>query len=243
MRRSLTHTVPVLLSVLSIAACAGAARERAGNRPLLPALIATAEGIAEDVQSDLERGNWSAARARLDSLRNTRNGVAGALTPPSRTGGGAAQNAPGSEAADSTSLICALYGSGLDSLGAAIARQDSPRAQEAANRMSRALVVASGGYVTPVPPAVGLLDVSGRDAGYYAGSGRWDDAQWMVDELRREYAQVSAHVRGKDAALGKRVSSSMDAVADAVAARNAPDVRRAAAALLEAVDAIEGTYP
>lgn len=243
MRVSWSPSVLVLSSLLSMAACAGTDREEAADGSPLPPLIASAEGLAEDVQSDLERGDWTAARARLDSLHNTRSGVDGALTPPPETGDDAEKRSGEMEAPDGGGQTRARYGSALDSLGAAIERQDSLAALEAANRMSRALVIASGGYVTPVPPAVGLLDVSGRDAGYYAQTGRWDDAQRMVDELRREYARVSAHVRGKDPALSDRVSADIDAVAGAVAARNAPDVRRTAAALLEAVDAIEKTYP
>lgn len=230
MRRSMSSSPLVLSALLSLAACTGAGRERPPVQSPLPAVISVAEGQAEDVQSDLERGDWGAAQARLDSLRGTRNTVDGALAPPGGAG-------------DSASATLLLYGSALDSLGAAIGRRDSVSGREAANRMSRALVMASGGYVNPVPPAVGLLDVAGRDVGYFAETGRWDDAQRMVDELRREYAYVSAHVRTKDAALGDRVSADIDAVAGAVAARNAMDVRRTAAALLEAVDAIEKTYP
>lgn len=230
MRRSLSSSPLVLSAFLSLAACTGAGRGRPPVQSPLPAVISAAEGQAEDVQSDLERGDWGAAQARLDSLRGSRNTVDGALAPPRGTG-------------DSASATLLLYGSALDSLGAAIGRRDSVRGREAANRMSRALIMASGGYVTPVPQAVGLLDVAGRDAGYYAETGRWDDARRMTDELRREYDRVSAHVRTKDAALGDRVSAGIAAVESAVAARNASEVRRTAATVLELVDAIEATFP
>lgn len=185
---------------------------------VVPSLLTAAEGLAEDVQSDLEAGNWMAAEARLDSLRRSRNTV-DSLVGVSR------------------------YGASLDSLGAAIARRASLAAREAANQMSRALVVASANYRTPVPAAVGFLDVAGREVGYAAEAGNWSDAERAVAELQQEYSRVSSHVRGRDPVLADRMEAALSAVGAAVVAKNAPETRRTAVGILEAVDSIEATFP
>jgi hypothetical protein len=188
---------------------------------VLPPPVVQAEALAEDVQDDLARNAWAAAEAKLRELRGL------------------------GEKLDSAGMARterAAYGSALDSLGAAIARRRRADALTAGNRVSRVVTGIMAGYPTKVPADVGLMDVAGRDALYAAQQGRWADAANAAAEVGRSYATVQAHVRARDPALDRRVTSEIAQLQRAAVSRARDRAVSLAQALLEDVDRIERTF-
>jgi hypothetical protein len=214
--------VLVTLLALTAAACnRGAQKLQAGHGPL-PQVASVAEGLAEDIQSDLDTLGWTDARARLTQLQTNRSTLRTAVV------------------ADPATL--ASYEAALDSLAAQIGRRDRLASLQSANRMTRVLLAVAANYDLTVPVQVGLLDVAGRDAIYRAEAGDWQAVAASVAELRTQYAVVQAHVAGKDAALSARLAQRLTDLEAAVSAKEATRVRTLATALLEDVDLAERTY-
>jgi len=142
-----------------------------------------AEGLAEDIQADLDARNWTMARTRLAELQKNRVALQRVL-PAGEIGG---------------------YGVSLDALISQLGRQERPAALQSANRLSRAIVGFMAKYEVMLPAQVGYLDVAGRDVIYAAETGRWQDASAAAEELRTNYTGVGTHVAGKDSTLDRRV--------------------------------------
>jgi len=200
---------------------AGTSRFDGPQTGAVPKAVTIAEGLAEDIQADLEARNWTMAHTRLAELQKNRSALRIEVVPTSKISG---------------------YEVALDSLTAQVERQDQPAALQSANRMSRKIVGVMGGYDVTIPVQVGYLDVAGRDAIYGAESGRWQDASAAAAELHANYAIVRAHVAGKDSILDGRMRQQLNELDAAVAARGVARVRATATALLGDVDLIERTY-
>src|ERR1700716_3737080 len=132
--------------------------------PVPPALT-IAEGLAEDVQADLDTRNWTMAHTRVAELQKNRLRLCVLLPTPQIAG----------------------YEEALDSLTAQSQRQEQPASLQSANHMSREVVNIMANYTMTVPVQVGYLDVAGRDAIYAAEAGRWEDAVAAAAELRVNY--------------------------------------------------------
>jgi hypothetical protein len=214
---------------LTAAACKGSGGQKSPPPPpqasqnVLPPVVAQVEGLAEDIQTDLDSLGWTAARAKLVELQASDSTLRTAI--------------PAAAAA-----ALATYEAARDSLAAQIGRRARLAALASANRMSRALLAIAAEYDTTVPIQVGLLDVAGRDAINRAESGDWQGAGVSVAELQSQYAAVQAHVALKDTALDARVTRELADLKAAVSAKNAARVRTVATRLLDDVDLIERTY-
>jgi hypothetical protein len=213
MRMTTTRIAPLLAALaLTAAACTGNRKTETNHSAVPPAVVA-AEGLAEDMQADLDTLGWGAAGAKLARLRD-----------------------------ESTAMRMAGYETTLDSLAAGITRRDRLAALQAANRASRLLLAVAATYKVTVPVNVGLLDVAGRDAIYRSEAGRWQDASAAVAELRANYDAIQGHVASSDAALDQRLAQQLQALHAAVSARNAGRVRNIATRFLDDVDLVERTY-
>jgi hypothetical protein len=209
-----------LAPVLAVAALSATARFDGPQAGAVPPAVVVAEGLAEDVQADLDARNWAMARTRVAELQTNRAELRVALPAAKTTG----------------------YEAALDSLIAQVGRQARSASLQSANRMSRAIVTILADYDVTVPVQVGSLDVAGRDAIYGAEARRWQDASAALAELHANYATVRAHVAGKDPVLDTRFAQRLNELDRAVAGRNAARVRSIATALLDDVDLIERTY-
>jgi len=239
-----TKLLSIAIAVsLAFAGCTGEQGE--GPEPgagALPAQIATAEGLAEDIQTSIDSLNWSAAGGKLSQLQSGLPDLEQAVMADG--GEDAAQEPPGgdTEAADADTTELASFRDALDSLATQVGRRERLRALESANTLSRLLVLMAGDYAATVPAEVGTLDVAGRDVSYRTEGGRWGEAAASVSELRSSYAAVQTHVSGRDAALDTRVRRTIDGLAGAVAAQKVEQVKTLAAGLLDEVDSIEKLY-
>jgi len=209
--------IAVALSAVALAATSNV--DGPQTRPVPTALVA-AEGLAEDIQADLEAGNWTLARTKVADLETHRSALRALLRPGKIAG----------------------YEVALDSLISQLRRQDRPASLQAANRLSRAIVGLMADYDVTVPVQVGYLDVAGRDVIYAAEAGRWQDASAAARELRANYAAVGTHVAGTNQTLDRRLRQRLSELDQAVAAKNAVRVRAIATALLDDVDLVEQTY-
>jgi|SRR5712664_342573 len=214
--------IAVVILAAAVAGVALAATARVDGRQAAapPRSLVVAEGLAEDIQADLDARNWTMARTRLAELEKNRVALQRVL--PARDIAG--------------------YGVTLDSLISQLGRLERLPALESANRLSRAIVGLMAKYDVTVPVQVGYLDVAGRDAIYAAETGRWQDASAATEELRANYAGVGTHVAAKDSTLDRRVRQQLSQLDRAVAAKSAVRVRAIATALLEDVDLVEQTY-
>ena len=210
----------ILAPALAGTALAAAARIDGIQAGAVPPAVVAAEGLAEDIQADLDTGAWQAAGAKLAQLQVNRPALQAA--------------APGPEFAG--------YETALDSLVARVRRRDRPAALVSANQMSRVLLTITANYDLIVPVQVGYLDVAGRDAIYGAADGRWQGAASAAAELRANYAVVRAHVAQKDPTLDRRMRLRFSELDAAVSAKNGARVRVIATTLLDDVDLIEQTY-
>jgi hypothetical protein len=217
---TLRITSLILAPALAAIALAATTRVDSFQGGAVPPAVLTAEGLAEDVQTDLDTSGWQSARAKVAQLQTNRPAL---------------RNAVGSG-------NVVTYEAALDSLIVQTGRRDRPASLESANAMSRALLAITSGYDITVPIQVGYLDVAGRDAIYRAEAGRWQDAAASSAELRANYAAVRAHVAGKDPTLDVRLRQRLNALDGAVSAKNAVRVRVVATGVLDDVDLIERTY-
>jgi hypothetical protein len=227
---SWTLRITFLVAALAVTeiVCAGPARQNTvASRVALPPVVVAAEGLSEDIQTDLDTLGWTAASTRLAQLQASRSALRTAVLPDSGTANAAS---------------VARYETALDSLTVQIGRRDRLASLESANQMSRVLLAVAAGYALTVPVQVGLLDVAGREAIYRAGAADWQGASAAAAEIRTQYAAVQAHVVVKDAALDGRMARQLTALDAAVSARNAARVRTVATGLLNDVDLVERTY-
>ncbi len=209
-------------------ACAPGRRDRHYPRPTAePAAVETADGLAEDIQADIDALAWRAADAKLTRLLAETDGVIRSMPD---------------ESGDRTSGKLGEYRSGLDSLMARVARRERLGALEAANGLSRVLAATAQGYSTPVPVSVTLLDVAGRDVIYQSEGGRWSEASGSAGELRSAYAAVRAHVARANASLDGHMRQSLDEIDARISVQDTAGARAAANLLLADVDLIEQTY-
>lgn len=201
-------------------ATAGASAPAATTAGTVPTPLEAAEGLAEDVQTDIAGSNWTAAAANAKELQNTAAGVVSAA-------------GPGASAA---------YRAAVDSLAAQVGRRDRAASLVSANAVSRDLVRMFVAFHPKVPVQVAYMDVAGRDVVYAAERGDWSAATRAVQELRTNYDAVQAHVSASNPALANRVAGELQQVADAVQGKNAAEAKRTGNVLLEEVDLIEKTY-
>jgi hypothetical protein len=213
---AMTRSIASLCAAFALIAAACTDR---GRQP--PLAVVSAEGLAEDIQTDMDTSGWTAARAKLDQLQASRSALRKAV---------------------SDSLKNAEYGAALDSLAAQVERRDRLASLLSANRMSRVLLAISADYELTVPVQVGLLDVAGRDAIYWAEAGDWRRALIAVAQLWTQYAAVQDHIAAKNAALNGRVAQQLAALEAAISTKNATRVRAVATGLLDDVDLVERTY-
>jgi len=209
--------IAVALSAIALAATSNVDGPQARAAP---AALVRAEGLAEDIQADLEAGNWTMARTRTAELQTNRPALRAVLRPRKLAG----------------------YEAAADSLSAMLSREDRPAALQWANRVSRAIVGIMANYDLTVPIQVGYLDVAGRDVIYAAEGARWQDAAAAARELSANYAGVGPHVARTDQTLDRRFRQRLREVDRAVAAKDAVRVRAIATALLDDVDLVEQTY-
>ena len=212
--------VVILATAVAAIALAATASVDGPQTGAPPRSLVVAEGLAEDIQADLDAPNWTMAHTRVAELQKNRVALRRVL--PAREIAG--------------------YEVALDSLISQLGRQERAPALQSANRLSRAIVGFMAKYDVIVPTQVGYLDVAGRDAIYAAETGRWPDASAAAEELRANYAGVSTHVAGKDSTLDRRVRQQLTQLDRAVAAKSAARVRAIATALLDDVDLVEQTY-
>jgi hypothetical protein len=210
----------ILAPALAASVFGMARRPNAPRVDAVPPAVTIAEGLAEDVQADLETRNWKMARIRVAELQKNRLRLRVLLPAPQTAG----------------------YEVALDSLAAQSKRQDRLASLQSANHMSREIVNLMGNYTVTVPVQVGYLDVAGRDAIYAAEAGRWEDAVAAAAELRVNYFAVQPHVASKDPALDRRVSQLLTELDGAVTARSVARIRATATRVLDDVDIIERTY-
>jgi hypothetical protein len=197
-----------------------AGRLNAPRVDVVPPAVTIAEGLAEDIQADLETRNWTMARTRVAQLQKNRLRLRVLLPAPKIAG----------------------YEVAFDSLTAQLKRQDRLASLQSANHMSREIVNIMGNYTATVPVQVGYLDVAGRDAIYAAEAGRWEDAVAAAAELRVNYFAVQPHVASKDPALARRVGQLLADLDGAVTTRSVARIRATATRVLDDVDVIERTY-
>jgi len=212
--------VVILATAVAAIALAATASVDGPQTGAPPRALVVAEGLAEDIQADLDARNWTMARTRLAELQKNHVALQRVL--------------PAGEIAG--------YGVSLDSLISQLGRQERPAALQSANRLSRAIVGFMAKYDVTVPAQVGYLDVAGRDVIYAAETGRWPDASAAAEELHANYTGVGTHVAGKDSTLDRRVRQQLSQLDRAVAAKSAARVRAIATALLGDVDLVEQTY-
>jgi len=210
----------VLAPALAVAGLASAARFGAPRADVLPPAVSIAEGLAEDIQADLEARNWTMAETRIAELQKNRLRLRVLLQAPTIAG----------------------YQVALDSLRSQLARHDQPAALQSANRMSREIVHIMANYDLKIPVQVSYMDVAGRDAKYAAEGGRWEEAVAAVAELRVNYVAVQSHVTSKNPTLDRQVRQQLNELDAAVTERARTRVGAIATALLENVDLVERTY-
>ncbi|MEO6057454.1 MAG: PepSY domain-containing protein [Gemmatimonadales bacterium] len=186
-----------------------------------PPPVDRAEGLAEDVQSDVARGAWPAAEAKQRELRSLEAPLA---------------------AAGVSETARFEYGRALDALGTGIGGRKRVEALKAGNHVSRIVTGMMAGYHTKIPVEVAYMDVAGRDVLYAAQQGRWESAAESVGDLERRYASVQADVRARELPLDRRVTVEIGQLRSAVAARAGNRTTTLANRLLEDVDRIEGTF-
>jgi hypothetical protein len=228
-----THSASSLFALGILLGGCGRAETRDGREAgpgTLPPTLEAADGLAEDVQADIDTLGWAAAGAKVAKLRQSEASVEQVVTADS------AENAATGQ------QELATYRRAVDSLGARIERRDRLAALASANTLSRVLAAMSANYRSRVPAQVALLDVAGRDAIYAAEGARWNEAAAAVHELRSTYASVSDHVTRAQRPLNDRFQRTLEALAGAVSHQDIAQVRRQATSILDDVDLIEGTY-
>jgi hypothetical protein len=215
------HIASIILApALAAAVLASAGRFEAPKTDVVPRAVTIAEGLAEDIQTDLDSSNWTMAQTRLAELQKNRARLRVLLHPPKTAG----------------------YEAAFDSLTAQVNRQDRPAALQSANHMSREIVRIMGNYNPTVPVEVGYLDVAGRDAIYAAETGRWEDAIAAAAELRVNYSAVQTTVASRKPTLDRLVSQHLTELDSAVTMQSAARIRATATRVLDDVDLIEGMF-
>jgi len=121
--------VVILAAALAGIALAATASVDGPQTGAPPRALVVAEGLAEDIQADLDARNWTMARTRLAELQKNRVALQRVL--------------PAGEIAG--------YGVSLDSLISQLGRQERPAALQSANRLSRAIVGFMAKYDVIVP--------------------------------------------------------------------------------------------
>ncbi len=187
----------------------------------MPASLEKAEGLAQDIQDDIQNGSWAAAQSKLSGLRT--------LTDTLSATGAASSNV-------------GFYTASVDSLATAVRAHQRYPALQAANSMSRALTAMMAPYPTTVPIQVAYMDVAGRDGLYDAKQGHWGPAGDAVTEMRQNYGAVAAHVKQKSPRLDQRIRAEIAALQKAVARRSSARFSTQATKFLEDVDNVEKTY-
>ena len=210
---------------VAVVACGGkgqtASGQAAGSPAGAPPSVEHAEGLAEDIQTDLEQNVWPAAEAKLGELRRLGTALDSA---------GVSQPRP------------SAYGRAVDSLGAAISRRSQSDALTAANQVSRIVTGIMAAYPARIPVDVAYMDVAGRDLLYADQQQRWRAAAEAAAEVGRRYQSVQAHVRAANPALNQLVSLEIGQLAEAVGSRAQQRTASLARQFLEDVDRIEQTF-
>lgn len=232
------RSVWAVIVALAVAGCSGRERTAGGDElaslPVgtgaaaaptptasAPVPVEQAEGLAEDVQTDLAQNAWPAAQASLRQLRSLGEKLDSAgVSQPKQF----------------------AYGRAVDLLAAAMTRQSQSDALTAGNQLSRIITGIMADYPTDVPIEVLYMDVAGRDVLYAAQQGRWSDATAPVAELKRSYSGIQAVVRTRNFALDQQVTSEISQLQRAVASRSPDRATSLVQALLDDVDRIELTF-
>jgi hypothetical protein len=183
--------------------------------------VERAEGLAEDIQTDLAQSVWPEAEVKLRELRRLGEEL---------------------DSAGVSKPQLSAYGRAVDSLGRVITRRSRSDALTAANHVSRIVSRIMADYPARIPVDVAYMDVAGRDLLYAAQQQRWRAAADAAAEVGRRYATVQAHVRAANPTLNQRVSSEIGKLRAAVGSRAQPRTSSLAQQLLEDVDHIEQTF-
>jgi len=229
----------MVVTMVGVGGCSGdrAAKTETAGTGAESGLALRVEGLAEDVQTDLDSGAWAASAEKLRQLRASRDSTVLALRGARGAGGGDAGPSFGIGPPDPDAFSAAIQ-----ALEEAIARRDRLAGLMAANRVSRTLLPLLAAGPGRVPVAVSALDVAIRDVEYAAESGNWTAAAAMIDEADSVYAKVREHVAGKSPGLDATVRERIASLRWGLHAHDAHATRPAVDALLEDVDRIEATY-
>lgn len=218
-------------AVLSLCACENREQQPEGALPAdtliataprrLPPVVTRIEGITLEVQDTIAAGKWDAAERMTKYLRDAQDSLR-AVGAPLRA--------------------VANFATNVSELKEAIARRNALDANFAANRAARAVMVMSQAFASAVPPAVGLMAVDARDLLYMAEREDWGNANETVDALVERYGEIEAHVRQADPRLDAQVRREFEALASAVASRNAEEVQAVAQRVLQHAVQVGRTY-
>jgi hypothetical protein len=237
----MTGRMIIAAGVLSTLIACGSGEGTEPNVGAVPVSVMDAESQAEDVQGDIDTLAWASAAARVAGLRSLSAGVVAAIMDTGREPGagesGGSETDPDSDAAEAANVQVRL-----DSLDATVARQDRAAALQAANALSRALVVVTEDYALRVPAAVIYMDVAGRDLVYAAERVDWVTAASAATELQARYATVQSTIGQRNAALDAKVRGELTTIDAAVTAQDSAAAHATGLALLEDVDALELLY-
>lgn len=214
------HIAAIALAPVLAAVVLASARVEAPQKDVVPPALTIAEGLAEDIQTDLDSSNWTTAQTRLAELQQNRARLRVLIQAPAIAG----------------------YETALDSLTSQVKRHDRPASLQSANHMSREIVNIMGNYNPKIPVQVGYLDVAGRDAIYAAEAGRWEDAVAAAAELRVNYSAVQTDVVSKQPMLDRRVIQHLTELDSAVTLRSVARIRATATRVLDDVDLIERVF-
>ncbi len=202
-------------------AAAGAPAADTTTARAMPTSFEKAEGLAEDIQDDIQNRGWSAAAAKISGLRSLRDSIA---------------------ATQAAQASLASYTRALDSLAAAVRSRSRYPALEAANHIGRTLNAMMARYATAVPIDVASMDVAGRDGLYDAQQGHWRAAGQAVAEMQQSYGAVRSHVKQKAPAVDGRITTELAAMRQAIQSRSASRFTAAAKRFLDDVDNVERMY-
>ena len=187
----------------------------------LPPIVPRVEEIALEVQDTIAAGKWDAAERLTKYLHHAQDSLR-AVGAPLRA--------------------VANYATNVSEMKAAIARRNALDANLAANRAARAVMMMRQSFASAVPAAVGLMAVDARELFYMAEREDWSNMNETVDALVERYGEIEAHVKQSDPRLDQQVHREFEALARAVASRNAAEVQAIAQRIMQQTDQIGRTY-
>lgn len=184
----------------------------------VPAPIGAVGHLAESAYDQVLAGNWTTARATVDSLR-----VA-------------------SEAIDTSGLDKAVLAR-LREQNAALQRSVASRSREAALEQSNALTATAASLSAPfgprVPVEVTLLDHHGRALEIWSASGDERRLKATARDIAASWQALRSSVQSRDSAVAARFDALVGRVENA---RTIRDYAGLAKPVLDEVDVLEGVF-